>query len=191
MFHFKKYTIVLKQRNGFAFHFPKRNRIISGLALGVVVVEASEKSGALITSRFALEQGREVFAVPGKIDSPNTKGVHRLIQQGAKLVSSIEDILDELKPQIKHLLRKDVSNEASVLQASQPVLTDEESALYRTITDQALHVDDLMAASGLTPAKTMQTLLQLEMKKLVRQLPGKLFLRQQKDYLYGQSPCHR
>ena len=164
-----------------AFHFPRRNRIISGLSLGVVVVEASQKSGALITSRFALEQGREVFAIPGKIDNPNAQGVNRLIQQGAKLVSSIEDIIEELKPQIGHFLKKPAVDTSIAVQESNAILTEEETALFHFVTDKALHVDDLISVSGFSPTKTLQMLLQLEIKHMVKQLPGKLFIRQQKS----------
>lgn len=162
-----------------AYNFPRRNRIISGLSLGVVVVEASQKSGALITSRFALEQGREVFAVPGKIDNPNARGVHNLIQKGAKLIGSIEDIIEELQPQLEHYLKE---NKKSVKQAPSVAaeprdLSDDETAIYKYVDDHAVHVDDLARHSGFSAPRALHILLRLEIKKLVRQLPGKLFVR--------------
>lgn len=161
-----------------AYNFPRRNRIISGLALGVVVVEASNKSGALITSRFALEQGKEVFAVPGKIDNPNAQGVHNLIKQGAKLISGVEDIIEELKPQFKHYLKeKTVCAESSSGAGVTDNLSDEENILYRQLNSEAVHVDTLVQSSGFSASRAMNVLLKLELRHLVKQLPGKLFVK--------------
>ena len=164
-----------------AHNFPRRNRIVSGLALGVVIAEASHKSGALITSRFALEQGREVFAVPGKVDSINAQGVNNLIKQGAKLISGIEDILEELTPQLKY--RLELAKEDNMAKSSvgrdfiASRLTDEEANIYNRIREEAIYIDDVAYQSGLTAAQAMNVLLKLELKHLVRQLPGKLFVR--------------
>ena len=154
------------------YHFPKRNRIISGLSLGVVVVEASEKSGALITSDFALEQGREVFAIPGKVDQPNAQGVNRLIKEGAKLVSSVEDVLDELKLPLTDYIGKSVT-----IKNSPPNLSEDEKPIYEQLSDEARHVDDLAEESRIAVSKLMAVLLNLELKGIIKQLPGKLFVR--------------
>ncbi|MCA9949609.1 MAG: DNA-processing protein DprA [Anaerolineales bacterium] len=146
-----------------AKNFPPRNRIISGLSLGVIVVEAGERSGALITSRFALEQGRDVFAVPGNINWPASKGPNRLIQQGAKLVTCVEDVLDEL-------------NLAMVLEktAVQKILPDtpEEAALLAHLSQQPVHIDDLSRAAGLPSGQVSSTLTLMELKGMVQQVGG-------------------
>ena len=162
-----------------AYNFPRRNRVISGLSLGVVIVEASNKSGALITSRFALEQGREVFAVPGKVDSPNSQGVHKLIKEGAKLTNSVSDILEELAPQLKHRIKEekpisDTKFEEKVLTRN---LSNEEKTIYGRISDQAMHIDEIVDQSGCSASQAMAVLLKLELKHLIRQLPGKLFVK--------------
>jgi DNA processing protein len=153
-----------------AGHFPRRNRIISGLSLGVVVVEAGLRSGALLTARFALDQGREVFAVPGSIEAPGSQGPHYLIQEGAKLVQKVEDILEELPVPGRVV---DVKSHA------QPVtdLSDEEGKLLALVTDQPVPVDNLIAQSGCQAAEILSLLLSLEMKGLVQQLSGKRFVR--------------
>lgn len=146
-----------------AKNFPPRNRIISGLSLGVIVVEAGERSGALITSRFALEQGRDVFAVPGNINRPVSKGPNRLIQQGAKLVTCVEDVLDEL-------------NLAMVLEktAVQKILPDtpDEAALLAHLSQQPVHIDDLSRAAGMTSGQVSSTLTLMELKGMVQQVGG-------------------
>lgn len=160
-----------------AYNFPRRNRIISGLSLGVIIVEASKNSGALITSRFALEQGREVFAVPGKIDHPNSEGTHTLIKQGAKLVQTIDDILEELKPQMEASLskgKKDIAPSAVMPGISLP---NQEQNVYECIHDDAVHIDEIATQSGYTASEAMNVLLKLELKHLVKQLPGKRFIR--------------
>ena len=162
-----------------AYNFPRRNRIISGLSLGVVVVEASNKSGALITSRFALEQGREVFAVPGKVDSPNSQGVHNLIKQGAKLVSNVEDILEEISPQLKHHMKtehRELARRTST-RVLPNNLSDDELSIYKQIQDDAMHIDEVANQCGFSVPQTMNALLKLELKHLIKQLPGKLFVR--------------
>jgi len=153
-----------------AGHFPRRNRIISGLSLGVVVVEAGLRSGALLTARFALDQGREVFAVPGSIDAPGSQGTHCLIQEGAKLVQKVEDILEELPVSGKVV---DVKSPAQ----SMTDLSAEEGKLLALVTDQPVPVDNLIAQSGYQASETLSLLLSLEMKGLVQQLSGKRFVR--------------
>lgn len=151
-----------------AVHFPYRNRVISGLTLGTVVVEAAENSGSLITARFALEQNREVFAVPGVITSVRSRGPHRLIKDGAKLVENVEDILQEIAPGLMRTLARPTTE-------PQPPLEPHEALLIRQFEHDPLHIDWLIAKSGLTPARVLEVLLELELKGLVTQLPGTHF----------------
>lgn len=132
-------------------HFPRRNRLIAGLSLGVLVVEASTESGSLITARLAAEQGREVFAIPGSIHNPLAKGCHRLIREGAKLVESIDDILLELAPQLSAWLQSQpVVPPAAGPEASDLPEPDPESArLLSLLSDAPRDIDDLVAASGM------------------------------------------
>lgn len=146
-----------------ARNFPPRNRIISGLSLGVVVVEAGERSGATITARFATEQGRDVFAVPGNINSPASKGTNRLIQQGAKLITKVDDVLEELN--LAMVL------EHSAVQRALPE-TPEEASLFEHLSGQPVHVDDLSRASGLPSHVVSSTLTLMELKGVVRQVGG-------------------
>jgi DNA processing protein len=146
-----------------AGNFPPRNRIISGLSLGVVVVEAGAKSGALITSDFAEEQNREVFAVPGSIVSRNSAGCNRLIQDGAKMVLSIEDILEELNlTMIEHQ-----SEARAVLPADQT-----EAQLLALISDAPVHMDEICRSSQLPIQQVSSTLAMMELKGMVRQIGG-------------------
>jgi len=166
----------------FATNFPRRNRIISGLALGVVVVEASEDSGSLITARLALEQGREVFAVPGPIDAPTSQGPHGLLKQGAKLVETVDDIVEELLPQLE-TMRTPLSQDSMVTGAGKrrsfapkpPDLSPEEQVVLRVIGREPSHLDDLTEQSHLPAAEVARILLGLELKALVHQLPGQQY----------------
>jgi DNA processing protein len=151
-------------------HFPRRNRIISGLSLGVVVVQASEKSGSLITAGYALEQGREVFAVPGNVGAEGSRGTNRLIKDGAKVVESSEDILEEILPQ----WRRDEEIEPEV-KSPGPVLTREEGVLYELLGETPLHIDEIIRESGIDPGRVSSLLLDLELKGLIAQWPGKCF----------------
>lgn len=157
-----------------AEHFPRRNRIISGLALGVIVVEASDRSGSLITARWALEQGKEVFAVPGKVDSPYSTGCHRLIKDGAKLVEDVTDVVEELG-ELAGVLPH-IDDEEAEDRPELP-LSPEERKIFDLLSSDPKHIDALAKESGLSAAKVSATLMSLELKKVVEQLPGKLFVR--------------
>lgn len=155
-----------------AFNFPARNRLISGLSLGVVVVEATEKSGSLITATLAVEQGREVFAVPGEVGSSRSRGAHRLIRQGAKLVESVDDIIEEIAPQL-------LDRTGSATQRAPRVLPQNASDATRTIfallQENTLQVDQVIERTGMSAAQVLETLLDLELQGLLRQLPGKIY----------------
>jgi len=152
-------------------HFPQRNRIISGLSKGVLVIEAPSKSGALITADFALEQGREVFTVPGNITSPNSQGTNRLIKEGAKLVESVEDILEELEFSCLEKENKEA------LDREIPSLFSEERKIFELLGEEPVHIDLLINKSNLAAAKVGELLMKLQIKGLARELPGKLFVR--------------
>jgi DNA processing protein len=155
-----------------AFNFPARNRLISGLSLGVVVVEATEKSGSLITASLAIDQGREVFAVPGEVGSSRSRGAHRLIRQGAKLVETVDDILEEIAPQLprqsvaatKHDARRLPQNSSAAIQK-----------VFAMLQERSLQVDEIIERSGLVPAEVLGILLDLELQGYLRQLPGKFY----------------
>jgi len=152
-------------------NFPIRNRIISGMSLGTVIVEATKKSGSLITARLAAEQNREVFAVPGNIHSFKSTGTHNLIKQGAKLVENAQDILDELSSIIPNT--KPTLTPASAL--SSIPLTDEEKKVIHILEPYPIHIDDLVRSLGMDAGKLSSILLTLELKGLVKQTPGKRF----------------
>jgi len=153
--------------------FPIRNRIVAGTTLGTVVVEANLTSGALITANFANEYGRQVFAVPGRIDSPRSKGCHDLIKKGAKLCESAEDILCEFE-----YLFPGSNRAAGEQTVAALTLSETEQKVYDVLQeDDELAIDEVIRASGLPTSVVSVALLSLEMKKLIRQLPGKLFIR--------------
>ncbi|MCX8118704.1 MAG: DNA-processing protein DprA [Desulfobacterota bacterium] len=153
-------------------HFPKRNRIISGLSLGVVVVQAGPDSGSLITAQYALEQGREVFAIPGNVGAEGSRGTNRLIKEGAKLVESSDDILEEILPQWS---REREGREE--MKPKGPELSEEEGILYAVLTEAPLHIDSIIRETQLEPGRVSSLLLNLELKGLVLQWPGKCFSR--------------
>ncbi len=153
--------------------FPIRNRIVAGMTLGTVVVEANLSSGALITANFAVEYGRQVFAVPGRIDSPRSKGCHELIKKGAKLCEGPEDILTEFEYLFPAGNRPAPVGETGLLPGLD--LSGEESRVIEIIGNEELCVDEVIQRSGLSAAVASVTLLKLEMKRLLKQQPGKLF----------------
>ena len=154
-------------------NFPRRNRIISGLSLGVVIVEAGTKSGALVTASCALEQNREVFAIPGNLGSKNSEGTNALIKQGAKLVTAVEDILEELKITTKGK-RPDSSaqNEEDISH-----LSEMERNIFMLISDEPYHIDKIATQASVNVPQALSALLSLELKGLVKQLSGKMFVR--------------
>ena len=151
-------------------HFPRRNRIISGLSIGVVVVQASAKSGSLITAEYALEQGREVFAIPGNVGAEGSHGTNRLIKEGAKLVESSEDILEEILPRWKRMRESPIK-----VQSPGESLLGEEKIVYQLLSESPLHIDVIIRESRLDPGKVSGLLLDMELKGLITQWPGKCF----------------
>ena len=160
-------------------NFPVRNRIIAGMALGVVVVEGAQYSGSLITARLAMEFGREVFGVPGNVTHAGSFGPNQLIKQGAKLVTGWEDVVEELATDIRAELfpAESVSSEerATLLEG---MFSPEEKTLYGLLSaDKARHVDELVELSGLSSSEVLASLFELEMRGAIRQMPGKHFVK--------------
>lgn len=164
-------------------NFPYRNRILSGLCFGVLVVEAAEHSGSLITARLAYEQGREVFAVPGNITSQTSFGPNYLIKDGAKLVQQWRDVVEELPLEIKEKIlgvQRVTDNKESNVQPLFPAVefSETERQLWEILSpDIPAHIDQLLLSSGLSSAELMNALLSLEMKDRIRELPGKSFIK--------------
>jgi DNA processing protein len=155
-----------------AFNFPARNRLISGLSLGVVVVEATERSGSLITAALALEQGREVFAVPGEAGASRSRGTHRLIREGAKLVESAADIVEEIAPQ---LLNRARLSRSSAPRALPEQARAEARKVFALLQERPAQIDEVIERSGLSPAEVSEILLDLELQGYVRQFAGKRY----------------
>ena len=167
------------------YHFPARNRIISGISYGVVVVEAGEKSGSLITASLAMEQGRDVFAIPGTIDSAHSRGTNSLIKQGAKLIDKIDDILEDVLPQlgrpsVQRMQRQEVMippeafSEKDMEKDNEP-LPPPAKEILKTLSQNIIHADDIIATTGLPPSEVLSMLITLELKGIIKQHPGKCF----------------
>lgn len=157
-------------------HFPRRNRIISGLSFGVVVTEAAIDSGSLITAGLAAEQGREVFAVPGNVNLETSRGTHALIKEGATLVEQAQDVVDVITPQLEPVMRSRLSAAPS-LHASVENFGNHERLVYDALSYDPLTVDHLYERTGLPVAAVMASLLSLELQRRVRQLPGQRYLK--------------
>jgi DNA processing protein len=166
-------------------NFPPRNRIISGLSLGTIIVEAGSRSGALITARAAMDNNREVMAVPGKIDSPLSKGSHQLIKQGAKLIESVEDVMEalgyfgqQLQSHVTEAATKAAEKvETPLFDASQLNLSVPEKTIYDYLSREPSHIDQIIAETDLAPGSINAGLISLRLKGLIKQLPGNLFLK--------------
>ena len=154
----------------YAQNFPRRNRIISGLALGVVIVEAPARSGALITAHLALDQGREVFAVPGSPGIVTSQGCNQLIKMGAKLVETAEDIISEILPQLPRAPKPQPKPERA--------LSHDEEKILKLLSQEPCHVDAIAERTGLPTPKVLSLLTQMELNRLIRQLPGMVFVRE-------------
>ncbi len=156
-----------------AHNFPRRNRIISGMSLGTVVVEATKRSGSLITARLAAEQNREVFAVPGSIQSFKSTGTHTLIKQGAKLVEHAQDIMEELSHMIKTPVGKNNPADNKIKKISR--LSPDERLVFESLEPYPVHIDDIDRKLSIEAGRLSSILLQLELKGIAQQSPGKLF----------------
>ena len=157
-----------------ADHFPRRNRLIAALSLGVIVAEAAQRSGALITARLAAEMGKDVFAVPGNVSQPESRGCHRLIREGAKLVETVDDVIIELGPLAEVI---EMPNGTSVADPRAFSLNKAEAAVFGLVSATPRSIDELIEESGMPASQVASTLMVLELKKLVQPLAGKRFVR--------------
>lgn len=153
-------------------HFPRRNRIISGLSMGVLVVEADVNSGSLLTARYAIDQGREVFALPGPINMPNKRGCHQLIKQGAKLVECLEDVLEELGALLNSSIRDKYADTASASPQIRDSLTVQQQQLIEFMDYDSTSVDSIVERTGLASSAVSAILLELELQGVVNIVPG-------------------
>ena len=157
-------------------HFPRRNRIISGLSLGVIVTEAAINSGSLITARLAAEQGREVFAVPGFVKEGTSRGTNALLKEGAALIERAQDVIDAILPQLEPALRLRLQPSQEKTECRDH-LGKEEQLVYDLLSYDPLTVDEVIVTTGLSVSTVMVSLLSLELRQRVRQLPGQRYLR--------------
>ncbi len=162
-------------RNADKQSFAIRNRIVAGMTLGTIVVEANLTSGALITANFGVEYGRQIFAVPGRIDSPQSKGCHDLIKKGAKLCEGAEDVLSEFEYLFPASNRPPSPSETGLLPALE--LSENEKKVYDALSNEEVAMDEVIRKCGLPTSTVSVVLLSLEMKRLIKQLPGRLFVR--------------